>query len=157
MQDIKYILWHYICLFDDTSITYTRKSAKSRRIPTQSRLAVVKMGYHPPGGRRILALLDVLQRLMTEMDGDGRLSRAGAELHNRFFVGERSWFSDESEGRKNSPKTFTFPDPADPNGAKRLVCPWHGKVSTRAFRIHFEWPVSPPVRRLRIVYIGPHL
>ena len=113
--------------------------------------------YHPPGGRRILALLDVLQRLMTEMDGDGRLSRAGAELHNRFFVGERSWFSDESEGRKNSPKTFTFPDPADPNGAKRLVCPWHGKVSTRAFRIHFEWPVSPPVRRLRIVYIGPHL
>ena len=116
--------------------------------------------YHPPGGRRILALLDVLQRLMTEMDGDGKLSRAGMELRNKFFVGKRSWFSDESEGRKNSPETFTFPDPADPadpDGTKRLVCPWHGKVSTQAFRIHFEWPVSPPVRRLRIVYIGPHL
>ena len=115
---------------------------------------LTRQTYHPPGGRRILALLDVLQRLMTEMDGDGRLSRAGVELHNRFFVGERSWFSDESEGRKNSPKTFTFPDP---DGDGTLVCFWHGKVSTPAFRIHFEWPVSPPVRRLRIVYIGPHL
>ena len=110
--------------------------------------------YHPPGGRRIIDLLDVLQRLMTEMDDDGKLSRAGVELRNRFFVGKRSWFSGESEGRKNSPETFTF---RDPDGDGELVCFWHGKVSTPAFRIHFEWPVSPPVRRLRIVYIGPHL
>ena len=110
--------------------------------------------YHPPGGRRIFALLDVLQRLMTEMDKDGTLSQDGVELRNRFFVGKRAWFSGESESRRNSPETFTFPDP-DGDGA--LVCFWHGKVSTPAFRIHFEWPVSPPVRRLRIVYIGPHL
>ena len=110
--------------------------------------------YHPPGGRKILALLDVLQRLMTEMDRDGGLSHAGLELRNRFFVGKRAWFSGESEPRRNSPKTFTFPDP---DGGGELVCFWHGKVSTPAFRIHFEWPVSPPVRRLRIVYIGPHL
>ena len=110
--------------------------------------------YHPPGGRRILDLLDVLQRLMTEMDSKGKLSQAGLELRNRLFVGERAWFSDESEPRKKSPETFTFPDP---DGDGTLVCFWHGKVSTRAFRIHFEWPVSPPVRRLRIVYIGPHL
>ena len=110
--------------------------------------------YHPPGGRRILDLLDVLQRLMTEMDSAGRLSKDGVELQNKFFVGERSWFSGESEGRKHSPETFTFPDPG---GDGTLVCFWHGKVSTPAFRIHFEWPVSPPVRRLRVVYIGPHL
>ena len=110
--------------------------------------------YHPPGGRRVLELLDVLQRLMTEMDSGGRLSEAGEELRNTYFVGERSWFSDESETRKHSPETFTFPDP---DGDGTLVCFWHGKVSTRAFRIHFEWPVSPPVRRLRVVYIGPHL
>ena len=111
--------------------------------------------YHPPGGRRILELLDVLQRQMTEMDDDGSLSEDGKELHNRHFVGKRSWFSGESEGRKNSPETFTFPDP---DGDGTLVCFWHGKVNTPVFRIHFEWPVSPPVRRrLRIVYIGPHL
>ena len=110
--------------------------------------------YYPPGGRRILDLLDVLQRLMTEMDSEGRLSPAGLELRNRFFVGKRAWFSGESEPRRNSPETFTFPDP---DGDGTLVCFWHGKVSTPAFRIHFEWPASPPVRRLRIVYIGPHL
>ena len=111
--------------------------------------------YHPSGGRRILALLDVLQRLMTEMDDDGGLSRSGVELRNTYFVGERAWFSDESETRKRSPETFTFPDP---DGDGTLVCFWHGKVNTPVFRIHFEWPVSPPVRRrLRIVYIGPHL
>ena len=110
--------------------------------------------YHPRGGRRILELLDVLQRLMTEMDDDGRLSEDGVELRNRFFVGKRSWFSGESENRRHSPETFTFPDP---DGDGTLVCFWHGKVSTPAFRIHFEWPVSQPVRRLRIVYIGPHL
>ena len=110
--------------------------------------------YSSPGGRRILDLLGVLQRLMTEMGDDGRLSEDGEELRNRFFVGERSWFSDESKTRKRSPETFTFPDP---DGDGTLVCFWHGKVSTRAFRIHFEWPVSPPVQRLRVVYIGPHL
>ncbi len=91
---------------------------------------------------------------MTEMNNDGRLSEAGEELRNTYFVGERSWFSDESETRKRSPETFTFPDP---DGDGTLVCFWRDKVSTRAFRIHFEWPVSPPVRRLRVVYIGPHL
>ena len=110
--------------------------------------------YHPPGGRKILDLLDVLQRLMAEMDSEGRLSQAGLERYNKFFVEERARFSDESESRRNSPETFTFPDP---DGDGTLVCFWHGKISTRAFRIHFEWPVSPPVRRLRIVYIGPHL
>ena len=110
--------------------------------------------YHPPGGRKILDLLDVLQRLMAEMDSEGRLSQAGLERYNKFFVEERARFSDESESRRNSPETFTFPDP---DGDGTLVCFWHGKVSTPAFRIHFEWPVSSPVRRLRIVYIGPHL
>ena len=31
-------------LLDDTSMSYVRKSVKSRRILTQSRLSVVKMG-----------------------------------------------------------------------------------------------------------------
>ena len=45
MQYPLYILWHYISLVDDTSISYVRKSVKSRRILTQSRLSVVKMGW----------------------------------------------------------------------------------------------------------------
>ena len=77
--------------------------------------------YHPSGGRRILALLDVLQGLMTEMDSGGGLSRAGVELQNTYFVGERAWFSDESETRKHSPETFTFPDPDGDGNAGLLL------------------------------------
>ena len=44
IQHKQYILWHYIALTDDTSISYVRKSAKLSRIPAQSRLVVVKMG-----------------------------------------------------------------------------------------------------------------
>ena len=43
-QYMQYILWHYIGLIDDTSISYMRKLAKLSRITTQSRLLMVKMG-----------------------------------------------------------------------------------------------------------------
>ena len=135
-------------------LTEARRRFDRLHIGTHCDDILARYTYYPPGGRRILERLDVLQRLMTEMDDDGSLSEDGKELRNRHFVGKRSWFSGESEGRKNSPETFTFPDP---DGDGTLVCFWHGKISTPAFRIHFEWPVSPPVRRLRIVYIGPHL
>ena len=108
----------------------------------------------PAAGRRIIELLNILQRVRTEMDRTGRLSPQGLELRNTFFSGRRAWFSDESESRKQRPRNFTFPDP---EGGNDIVCFWHGKVSTAAIRIHFDWPVEPGARRLRVVYIGPHI
>ena len=110
--------------------------------------------YMPAAGRRIIELLNVLQRIRAEMDRSGRLSPAGVELRNRFFTGRRAWFSDESESRKQRPRNFTFPDP---EGGDEIVCFWHGKVSTAAIRIHFDWPVERGSKRLRVVYIGPHI
>ena len=110
--------------------------------------------YMPAAGRRIIELLNVLQRIRAEMNHSGRLSPQGVELRNTFFTGRRAWFSDESESRKRRPQHFTFPDPEGGNG---IVCFWHGKVSVAAIRIHFEWPVERNSRRLRVVYIGPHI
>lgn len=110
--------------------------------------------YRPPQARRILELLDVLQRLMEKMDEDGELSAEGGRLHSQFFVGKSAWFSDESESRKLSPVTFTFPNPTGPG---ELTCFWHGKIRSGFFRLYFEWPVESPRERLRVVYIGPHL
>ena len=110
--------------------------------------------YRPPQARRILELLDVLQRLMEEMGVDGELTAEGSDLRSQFFVGDRAWFTSESQSRKQSPDTFTFPNPSGPG---TLECLWHGKISSGAFRLHFEWPVSDPSNRLRIAYIGPHL
>lgn len=110
--------------------------------------------YMPAAGRRIIELMSVLQRVMAEMDRTGRLSPQGLELRNRFFTGKRAWFSDESESRKRKRGKFTFPDP---EGGIDIVCFWHGKISTAAIRMHFDWPVAPGARRLRVVYIGPHI
>ena len=110
--------------------------------------------YMPAAGRRIIELLNVLQSVRAEMDPVGRLSPAGLELRNRFFAGRRAWFSNESEPRRQRPRSFTFPDP---EGGNDIVCFWHGKVSTAAIRIHFDWPVESGARRLRVVYIGPHI
>ena len=110
--------------------------------------------YMPAAGRRIIELLNVLQRIRAEMDCAGRLSPTGLELLNRFFTGRRALFSDESVVRKQRPQKFTFPDP---EGGNDIVCFWHGKVSTAAIRIHFDWPVERSAQRLRVVYIGPHI
>lgn len=113
-----------------------------------------RIPYMPAAGRRIMELLNVLQRIRSEMDRGGQLSPAGVELRSRFFTGRRAWFSDESEVRKHRPRNFTFPDP---EGGNDIVCFWHGKVSTAAIRIHFDWPVERGSHRLRVVYIGPHI
>jgi len=110
--------------------------------------------YMPAAGRRIIELLNVLQRIRAEMDHAGQLSPTGRELRNTFFTGRRAWFSNESEGRRQRPRNFTFPDP---EGGNDIICFWHGKVSTAAIRIHFDWPVESGTQRLRVVYIGPHI
>lgn len=110
--------------------------------------------YRPNVGTRVVFLLGVLQRMMTEMREDGSLTTVGITLHEQYFVGKRALFTNESKTRKRSTAEFTFPDPA---GSGSLVCRWHGKISTPAYRIHFEWPVPAPLRRLKVVYIGPHL
>lgn len=110
--------------------------------------------YLPHQGRRILELLDVLQRLMEGMSEDGELSAEGRDLRSQFFVGDRAWFTSESESRKQSPGTFTFPNPSGPG---MLECLWHGKIRSGFLRLYFEWPVESPREGLRVVYIGPHL
>ena len=110
--------------------------------------------YMPAAGRQIIQLLNILQSIRAEMDSGGSLSSTGLELRNRFFIGKRARFSDESERRKRQPQRFTFPDP---EGGEDITCFWHGKVSTAAVRIHFDWPVQCGAKRLRVAYIGPHI
>lgn len=50
---------------------------------------------------------------------------------------------------------MTFSDPS-PTG-KKLFCPWHGKIKTPQFRIHFEWPRPAGQREIKVVYIGPKI
>ena len=43
------------------------------------------------------------------------------------------------------------------NGAtSKLFCPWHGKVKSPQYRIHFSWPTTATTP-IYIVYVGPKL
>jgi hypothetical protein len=90
------------------------------------------------------------------MNEDGCLDDLGLDLLQKHFVGEKAWFSDESDENKARFKDeMTFPDPEDSSCSLR--CYWHGKIKTPQYRIHFEWPVPPPFRRIKIAYIGPKI
>ena len=105
---------------------------------------------------RTFALLDVLHAYMESRLPNGERSPRSHEIVQTHFVGDKAWFSDESETNKISFRNeLTFVDPADQT--KRIFAPWHGKIKSPQFRIHFEWPISPEVDRIKILYIGPKI
>lgn len=105
--------------------------------------------------QRILALLDILDRIKASIDQSGQLTAAGQELYQDYFVGEKARFSDSSDSEKNDFKAkLTFRHPREKGGY--LFCPWHGKIKTPQFRIHFSFPIQAK-EPLYIVYIGPKI
>lgn len=99
---------------------------------------------------------EVLNTLKIETSDSGERTAAGHQLYQKHFVGERAWFTDESDTNKQKfNKDMTFPDPLR-NGEK-IFCPWHGKISTLCFRIHFTWPLNHPSDLISIVYVGPKI
>ncbi len=105
---------------------------------------------------RIFALLDILQRFMDCLHEDGSYSGGNHELITQYFVGNKAWFTDESEtNKKNFCEEMSFPDPEQDDGTK-VFCSWHGKIKTPQYRIHFEWPVEAR-SKLRVFYIGPKI
>lgn len=104
----------------------------------------------------ILLRLNVLEQLATERGEDGQLSPRGVELLNKYFQGEKAWFTDESDKNKQKfENEMTFSDPED--NRKKIFCPWHGKIKTPQTRIHFEWPIPVGQKNVKVVYIGPKI
>lgn len=110
---------------------------------------------------RIVVILDILNQLKSCFDADGTRTAEGHEIYQEYFTGKKgdggrgAIFTDSSDSEKSEFKNaLTFPNPSDPT--TQLFCPWHGKIQTPQFRVHFSWPVraSEP---LYIVYIGEKL
>lgn len=125
-------------------------------IPDSIQERIERETFYPVVARRTLALLETLQRIVSGRSAEGSLDEKALSLWNQHSQGDKAWFTDESDGNKRKFKNeMTFPDPENP--ANRLFCPWHGKIKTPQFRIHFEWPVPPGQSRLKILYIGPKI
>jgi hypothetical protein len=105
---------------------------------------------------RVLVLLGVLNDYAQGRNPDGSENESSRRIIENFFVGERALFSGESKtNQEKFQNTLTFPDPADPS--KTIFGHWHGKISRRFYRLHFDWPVDGAVRKIKILYIGPKL
>jgi hypothetical protein len=105
---------------------------------------------------RSFELLDVLNRLKTCFDAEGRRTAAGEELMDNYFRRDKALFSDSSDSEKNDAgfrNAMTFKDP----DGQELICFWHGKIRRPIqFRIHFSYPIQSHTP-LYIAYIGPKL
>lgn len=107
-------------------------------------------------GQRVIVLLGVLQTIVDSLDAEQKFTNQTREITRNHFSGQRALFSNESSTNKRKFKdALTFQDPLDPK--KRIFCPWHGKISSRAFRIHFDWPLSSQNEFIKVVYIGPKI
>lgn len=106
---------------------------------------------------RIIALLDVLNRISTEVDAHtGALSSDGEALREDFFVGEKALFTDSSDSEKQAFSTgITFVCPI--LGQPQLF-PWHGKAKMGdQYRVHFGWPKPDFAQGIPVVYVGPKI
>lgn len=115
------------------------------------------LGGQPFGSlaKDIQLLLLVLDELNGCYNADGSLNQRGGDLIQLYFVGESPKFTDESDPNKvrfRAEMTFRRP-----GGTDEMFCPFHGKIKSRQFRIHFNWPKENPTDPLYIVYIGPKL
>jgi len=104
---------------------------------------------------RFYALLSYLDAYMRGRGENGSEGPEAQEILRMHFRGERALFSPESATNKNDhERDLTFPDP---DGGAPIFAHWHGKISHRFYRLHFDWPVPAAAKRLKILYIGPKL
>ncbi len=106
--------------------------------------------------KRILVLLDILDRSARAFDAMGERTSEGQRLHRDYFTGgDNAWFSDSSETEKRKfRQDLTFPHPDD--RSRSLFCPWHGKERHLTLRLHFSWSFRfrDPVF---VTYVGPKI
>jgi hypothetical protein len=105
---------------------------------------------------RIFELLRVLHEFVESRNEDGTYSEKTHRLINDHFSGSKAWFTGESASNEDGfREQLTFKDVVNPGDS--IFCPWHGKIKSPQFRIHFPWPIEGNQPKLKIVYIGPKL
>ncbi len=104
---------------------------------------------------RFYALLAHLDAYMRGRNADGSEGTDAQEIVRAHFQGDRALFSPESPSNQKDHKAdMTF---SDPDGGADIFAHWHGKISHRFYRLHFDWPLAGTSNRLKILYIGPKL
>ena len=129
--------------FTNLEIGDLHRDAALAREPFESSIANRAMS--------LLELLDIYTGDRTDIGAEGPVAREVVDQH---FKGDRAPFSGESETNLRTfsrELTFTRAD------GEEILAHWHGKISHRFFRLHFEWPLRAQRKRLAVVYLGPKI
>jgi hypothetical protein len=103
---------------------------------------------------RGLELLKILNAYVAGRTEDGAEGPAARKIVETYFTGERALFTGESATNQNAfANEMTF---RRVSGGHYLAH-WHGKISHRYFRLHFEWPLERARKKLEIFYLGPKI
>jgi hypothetical protein len=117
---------------------------------------LAREGFDVPIRDRSLVLLDYLNRYMLGRGENGAEGPIARDIVQNHFTGDRALFTGESPGnQRRFSSEMTFVDPQ--NAGVEIFAHWHGKISHRFFRLHFEWPVPANARQLKVLYLGPKL
>ena len=104
--------------------------------------------------KRAMSLLALLDTYAGDRSEDGAEGVVAREVVDQYFKGDRAPFSGESEtNRRTFDKELTF----DRGDGEQILAHWHGKISHRTFRLHFEWPLEAGREKLAVVYLGPKI
>ena len=118
--------------------------------------ALSREPFDLPIADRAFALFKHLNEYMLGRNDTGADGPGARAVIETFFTGDRALFSGESSTNQEAFKSqMTFSDPNDPSS--NIFAHWHGKISHRYFRMHFEWPVPPQQKKLKILYLGPKI
>ncbi len=104
---------------------------------------------------RFYVLMSYLDQYMSDRPNgvEGSVAQSIVKDH---FHGDRAAFTAESKSNQaDFQGEMTFADPLD--GERTIFAHWHGKISHKFYRVHFEWPVPPAQSVLKVVYVGPKL
>jgi hypothetical protein len=72
-----------------------------------------------------------------------------------WMVGANARITDESKTNKSDFKEeLKF---VHPKTGEKIFCPYHGKIKTPQYRIHFQWPLPEKAQQLFIGYFGPKI
>ncbi|MGY4618136.1 hypothetical protein ACVWZ4_003363 [Bradyrhizobium sp. USDA 4472] len=105
---------------------------------------------------RVISLLGYLDLYMSDRQPNGAEGIIAQQIVRDHFVGDRALFSGESPtNQRQFLRELTFDDPD--NSGQTVFAHWHGKISHRYFRLHFEWPVPAEASVLKVVYFGPKI
>ncbi len=103
---------------------------------------------------RCMELMQILNDYVSGRNDDGSEGARAREILSNFFTGDRALFSGESASNQ---RRFSGEMTFQRSAGGQFFAHWHGKISHRYFRLHFEWPLEKDRKKLEIFYLGPKL